>query len=310
MSGSMHESMADGDFFRARTKELLGRIAGIFSRSRKELLALDQVLAILKPTNETYTGLQAIPVDRIVGSEGRYRDFDGQFLPRKDHLRSRWVHVDMAHYQDVVLPPVRLYEIGGVYFVRDGNHRVSVARLQGQAMIDAEVTSLSAEIGLDPDMDLNEMRKALLAWEKRMFYLKTEYDLVTGTEDLDFTTPGRYDCIYEHILVHKYYINQNRSDEIDFGEALLSWHKTVYRPVIDAIMEEGLLASFPGRTASDLYLFISAHWIELSRKYGLPVGIDEAARDFRSKYGSGIRHSILMLASKIRFDPGFWKIRK
>ena len=98
--------------------------------------------------------MEAVNVDRIVGSEGRYRDFNRHFLPRREFLQSRWVSIDMAHYNDVSLPPVRVYEIGGVYFVRDGNHRVSVARMRGQTMIDAEVTRLDTvdrpQAGHDP----------------------------------------------------------------------------------------------------------------------------------------------------------------
>ncbi len=283
------ESQADGDFLRARTLELLGRISDVLTRSKHDLLPLEDVLSILKPTNETYQGMQTVPIDLIVGSEGRYRDFNGHFLPRRDHLRSRWVKVNMAHYEDIILPPVKLYEIGGVYFVRDGNHRVSVAKLRGQMAIDAEVTRLSSEIGLKPGMDLEEMRRILIAYEKRMFYLTTEYDLITGEQDLEFTTTGRFDTIYEHILVHKYFINQNQTEELDFGAALLSWHKNVYCPIVDAIRDNGLLARFPGRTASDLYVFISAHWNELKEKYGIGFEIGEAARDFKKKYGSGYR---------------------
>ncbi len=294
-----YESQADGDFLRARTLELLGRISDILTLSKHELLPLEDVLSILKPTNETYQGMQTVPIDLIVGSEGRYRDFNGHFLPRREHLRARWVKVNMAHYEDIILPPVKLYEIGGVYFVRDGNHRVSVAKLRGQMAIDAEVTRLSSEIGLKPGMSLEEMRQVLLAYEKRMFYLKTEYDLITGEQDLEFSTPGRFDTIYEHILVHKYFINQNQAEELDFGAALLSWHQNVYKPIVEAIRENGLLARFPGRTASDLYVFISAHWNELKAKYGIGFGIDEAALDFKEKFGSGYRERMAKSLRKL-----------
>lgn len=293
-----YESQADGDFSRARTRQLIGRLQSLATGERHELLPLEEVLAILHPTGEAYGGIKAVPLELIIGSEGRYRDFDKHFLPRRDHLRSRWMKVDIAYYEDIQLPPVRLYEIGGVYFVRDGNHRVSVAKLRGQSLIDAEVTTLSTEIGLKPDMDLDSLTKALLAWEKRMFYMKTEYDLITGQEDLDFTTPGRYDTVYEHILVHKYFMNQNRESEIDFGEALLSWHDTVYTPVVETIRENGLLSSFPGRTYSDLYVFISAHWHTLKTNFGVD-DLKEAARDFRKKYGYGIVHQVGSLTESL-----------
>jgi hypothetical protein len=109
---------------------------------------------------------------------------------------------------------------------------------------------------------------------------------LTGDDHLDFTSPGRYDQIVEHVLVHKYYLNQNVPDEISFADALWSWHENVYKPVVDAIEEEGLLSRFPERTASDLYMFIVQHWDELKHKYGLGYSLGEAARDYSKLYGS------------------------
>ncbi|MBL8968094.1 MAG: transcriptional regulator, partial [Spirochaetaceae bacterium] len=229
--------------------------------------------------------LKAVPLELIVGSEGRYRDFNRHFLPRSDHLRSRWVRVDLAHYTDVPLPPVRLYEIGGVYFVRDGNHRVSVAKLRGQAAIDAEVSSLDAELRLTPGMTLEDLKREVLAYEKRSFYERTDFGKHTGYEDLDFTSPGRYDVILEHVLVHKYYVNQARSAEIPFGEALYSWFENVYQPIAAVIEELNLLYRFPGRTVSDLYVYIVKHWDELKRKYGLGFSVADAAKDYGERFG-------------------------
>jgi hypothetical protein len=284
--GGWYESMADEDFSRARTRELLSRFAGLLDPERERLLSLEEVVALLKPSGETYVGMKAVEVDRIVGSEGRYRDFNRHFLPRREHLRSRWKSIDMANYEDVPLPPVRLYELGGLYFVRDGNHRVSVARLRGQGHIDAEVTSLDAERPLKPGMTLEELKREVLSYEKRRFYERTGFGAMTGDEDLDFTSPGRYDEILEHILVHKYYLNQGLARELSLAEALWSWHENVYGPIVLAIQEEGLLSRFPGRTSSDLYVFIVKHWDELKSKYGLEFPIAEAARDYGQRFGS------------------------
>ena len=287
MSRGWFENMADEDFSRARTRELLSRISRLLDPDSENLLPFEEVKAILRPSSETYVGMEAVDVDRIVGSEGRYRDFNRHFLPRKEFLRSRWTSIDKAHYADVTLPPVRIYEVGGVYFVRDGNHRVSVARMRGQTMIDAEVTKLDTVVPLKPGLTLEDLRREVVAYEKKSFYEKTSYREITGDEKLDFTSPGRYDQVIEHILVHKYYANQNVKGEIPFTEALRSWYLNVYTPVVDAIREEGLLSRFPGRTASDLYMFIVQHWDELKRKYGLGYSLGEAARDYGELYGTG-----------------------
>ncbi len=88
----------------------------------------------------------------------------------------RWISVDVAHYQDVALPPIKVFEIGGVYFVRDGNHRVSVAKAKGAAFIDAEVISLSSEIPITPDMSRDELKRAVIDFEKARFFEVTRLD--------------------------------------------------------------------------------------------------------------------------------------
>lgn len=285
MSG-WFENQADEDFSRARTRELLSHLAGLLDPARESLLPFEDVVAILKPGAQTYVGVEAIEVDRIVGSEGRYRDFNRHFLPRREFLRSRWKSIDMAHYEDVPLPPVRIYEVGGVYFVRDGNHRVSVARMRGQTMIDAEVTKLDTLVDIKPGMTLEDLKRELILYEKRLFYEKTEFGAITGYEGLDFTSPGRYDEIMDHILVHKYYLNQGFEGELSFADALWSWYENVFRPIILTIQDEGLLFRFPGRTASDLYMFLVQHWDELKRKYGLSFSLGEAARDYSDRFGT------------------------
>ncbi|MCL2879829.1 MAG: transcriptional regulator, partial [Treponema sp.] len=240
---------------------------------------------ILKPKNQVYRGNRVVPIKLIVGSEGRYHDFNKFFLPRSDHLRYRWERVDEAHILDVVLPPIQLYEIGGVYFVRDGNHRVSVARMQNVEFIDAEVTSLSTELNLDPSMTEEDLKLALLKHEKTVFYDNTGFGKLTGDYNLDFTTPGQYDVICNHILEHKYYMNQNKSGEIPFSEALISWYNNVYSPVIEIIRKQWLLVNFPGRSAGDLYVWIIKHWDYLKKQYGT-YSLADAAGDFSRKHGN------------------------
>src|SRR5512133_2222666 len=189
------DQLAEDDFSSARQKEFVSRIQNFFNPGREELFSLQEVKQIVRPKGETYRGMQAVPIDLIVGSEGRYNDFNQTFMPKYDYLRSRWKSIDMAHYQDVYLPPVRIYEIGGVYFVRDGNHRVSVARSKGIEHIDAEVTSLNSEIRLSPGMSREDLIKAVIAYEKDLFYDETYFGLITDCYDLDFSSLGQYDVI-------------------------------------------------------------------------------------------------------------------
>jgi hypothetical protein len=286
---------AYSDFSRARGRAILSQIQNFLNTDRDKLLSFHDVKDILKPKNQVYMGSQTIPIKLIAGSEGRYRDFNKFFLPKREHLRQRWVRIDEAHIKDIILPPIQLYEIGGVYFVRDGNHRVSVAKMQEVEFIDAEVISLTTEINLKPSMTTDELTEALVAYEKNIFYEKTEFGELTNYLDLNFSTPGRYDVIYNHILVHKYYLNEGMEEEIPFSDALVSWYNNVYNPVISIIKEQWLLANFPGRSEADLYVWIIKHWDFLKKKYG-KYSLSKAAGDFSKKYGKSQGRILRLLA--------------
>ncbi|GHV85316.1 hypothetical protein AGMMS50230_09240 [Spirochaetia bacterium] len=279
------QRQASEDFSKARTKEFFSRIMHFMDTDKNRLLSLNDVREILKPRGESYKGMSTVPIELIVGSEGRYRDFNKYFLPRREHLRSRWERVDEARLNDITLPPIQLYEIGGVYFVRDGNHRVSVARAQGVEMVDAEVISLSTEIQLSPNMTIDQLRSVLLKYEKIFFYEKTSFKELTGCDTLNFTRPGRYDVIYNHILVHKYYLNQDQTGEVSFSNALVSWYNNVYDPIISIIKEDNLVSLFPQRTPGDLYVWIVKHWDILKKKYGIHYSLYDAVHDFRNRFG-------------------------
>ena len=291
MQSDAFRFQAQEDFSRARNKAWINEMQNIMHPDKKRLLSLNDVKKILKPKNEVYIGLKTIPIKKIVGSEGRYNDFDNHFLPRSNELKQRWVNIDQAHLSVIVLPPIQLYELGGLYFVRDGNHRVSVAKTQGVEFIDAEVISLQSEVQLPPDVRLDTLLDAVIRYEKRVFYNETHFGDLTDYWDLDFTATGRYDVIYNHILVHKYYMNEQQHTEIDFNDALVSWYKTVYLPVIAVIDKYTLLSDFKDRTKSDIYVWIVKHWDRLKQKNGNDFSLDDAARDFvKLEQASHTRH--------------------
>jgi hypothetical protein len=278
------------------------KIVNLLNPSRHEMLSLREVREVLRPKSESYRGLQVVPIDRIVGSEGRYSDFNKQFLPRHEHLRRRWTRVDEAHLQSVNLPPIRLYEIGGVYFVRDGNHRVSVARSQGVQSIDAEVVSLDSAIELDPDLTRERLKQAVIEYEQKHFYRETRFDKIFPDYDLEFTATGRYDEVRQHIYGHKYYVNMNYQEEIPFEAAMRSWYANVFAPIIREIRAQKLLGRFPGRTEADLYVWLVKHWDELKRRYGGEFSLSHAAEDLSTRYGKSIWMRIREFVERRRAD--------
>lgn len=109
---------------------------------KNNLLSLREALRAQQVTNRRHIGCLLVPLANIVGSEQRSLEFDRAFLPRQTRTKDRWLRIDTAYHQGITLPPVELIKVDCVYFVRDGNHRVSVARMQGQEFIDACVTEV------------------------------------------------------------------------------------------------------------------------------------------------------------------------
>lgn len=279
---------AQSDFNKARTKEFFSRVLHILKPQKNRLLNFHEIKSLLRPQGEIYRGMQVVDLENIIGSEGRYRDFNAAFLPKSDHVRSRWESVDKAHIQDVILPPIKLYKVGSYYFVRDGNHRVSVARMQGVAAIDAEVTELKTQYKLDGQQTREELAARLVGYEREKFIEQTQLDQVIPLEHLEFSDAGRFDEIIQHIEGHKYYINQDIDEEISFSDAALSWYYNVFLPIIQQISSDGVMARFPGRTKADLYLWIVKHWDELKRQYGDKISLKDATRDYADRQGQSL----------------------
>jgi hypothetical protein len=138
------DEQVDKDFHRALRRASIHRFRDwVLRRSAHgHVLSFEQARGTLTRWSQVYRGMKTVEVEKIVGSVGRWRDFDESFLPVKVNMSQRWGHVDRAYHQGVELPAVSLYKIGEAYFVRDGNHRVSVARFHGVAAIDAEVVEI------------------------------------------------------------------------------------------------------------------------------------------------------------------------
>jgi len=279
-----HE-LANENFKKARLKDIFFKFFNIFTPENYRLLSFDEVRKLLKPENTRYEGLKAVPVKLIIGSEGRYKDFNKAFLPRYDFLKSRWAGIDSAHLKDIILPPVKLYEIGGVYFVSDGNHRISVAKNEGREYIDAEITSLKSKIKLRPGITTEEIKEEIIKYEKKEFFKNKDIREIIDRDKVDFTVVGSYRETLEHIDVHKYFINLDKKEEISYSEAVRSWYNTLFMPIYNTILEEKLLQRFPGRTEADLYVWIINHWGYLKKKYGPNFSLKKAAKDYSERFG-------------------------
>ncbi len=255
-----------------------------------DLLSYEEVRSILQGRDGvTLPTPQDVPLDKIVGSVGRYRDFTQAFLPRNDALRDRWRRVDAAMNSMTGVPPVELYQVGELYFVRDGNHRVSVARTRGDKTIEAYVTPMDVPFPVEAD-SAAELSAWLTEASHRLFLERTHLAEYYPEAEFRLTEPGRYFQFDEQIEVHRWYMGEAEGREIPNEEAVRSWYENVYVPLTTEIRDSGLLRAFPGRTEADLYLWICQHREELRDLYHLDLDARSAVSTFASIY-SGRRLS-------------------
>lgn len=266
------------DFRRARLGSFLHRIRAAVSGHSRHLLAFDQVRTSLHLGGPVYRGVQAVPLRHIVGSLDRYRDFDRLFLPTQSHTADRWHKVNRAWYDDISLPPVQLVKVGEAYFVVDGNHRVSVARQRGQEFIDAEVREVEARVPVTTDLTADDLERL---GERVEFLERTQLDRWVPEAVIEPTILGGYDRLIEHIAVHRYFMGIDLGRPVPEDEAVVDWFHNLFAPVVEVVQRAGVLSELPGRTATDLYLWVMDHLHYLrSREADRRIGPAEAAEDF------------------------------
>ena len=281
MSDRTRYQTALDDFRRARrqaaAREILRRIKG----QPVTLLPFDEVRQHIHPQWSMERGLQRIPLDAIVGSVGRYTEFTRDFLPRSPSLQDRWARVKSAFHNLEDMPPIKVYQIGEVYFVLDGNHRVSVARERGADEIRAYVTELHTDIPITPETDL---RQLIITAERQHFMERTRLEELIPPSGLQVTSAGKYRILEQQIQALQEQYQRQQQKEISYPEAARLWYEQVYQPVAEVIQLHNLLQDFPERTETDLYIRITQHQQELQEELGWGVAPKDAARNLAEQY--------------------------
>ncbi len=245
-----------------------------------DLLPFELVREKLHLNNKYYLGIQEIPLDQLVGSVGRYEDFTRTFMPRKTAIRRRWEQIDnLADHGG--WPPLEVYKVSDTYFVRDGNHRVSVARQLGMETIEAHVWEYPTRVPLAPDDDLDDL---ILRQEYLEFLESTELDTLRPDQWIVLTLPGGYWELEESIALHRHWKSWDRDGDMPWSEAVADWYDHIYLPLATKIREENILSLFPGRTEADLVVWVLRHWDKLERDYGgEEIQPGEAVEDFAER---------------------------
>ena len=279
----MSELQARADFRRARARAFLRDVWAALSGRSNRLLSWEEVRDHLHVGGQVYQGLRTVPLAQIVGSVNRYRDFDRVFMPAQDHTAHRWRSISRAFYAEVGLPPVKLYQVGDVYFVLDGNHRASVARERGQEFIDAEVIKVRTRVPVKADLDAADLE---IKEEYAGFLERTRLDELRPEQRIEFTIGGGYWRLLEHIAVHRHFMGLEQQRFVPDEEAVCDWYDNLYTQLVRIIQKKDVLKEFPGRTEADLYLWIMDHQHFLRERFGPEVGTEEAAEHFADRYST------------------------
>jgi nucleotide-binding universal stress UspA family protein len=269
------------DFREARRRAAMRDIVARLTGQPADLLSYDEVRRKLKGHISGRRELRDIPLDAIVGSVGRYSDFTRNFLPRSNAMAGRWAGVRQAMNGLHGVPPIEVYQVGQVYFVLDGNHRVSVARANGNPSIQAWVTPVETRVPLTPDVSPDDL---IVKAEYADFLEQTRLDETRPGADLSVTAPGRYPVLLEQIERHRAALAQQEGRDVPLEAAAASWYDTIYMPVVEAIREQGVLRDFPGRTETDLYLWIAEHRSAIERELGWVVAPGAAAHELATRH--------------------------
>ncbi|GAB4485541.1 MAG: universal stress protein [Anaerolineales bacterium] len=263
------------DFHEARQRAAFEEILSRMTGKSNELLSYEEVAQKLKLQARAERGIQSIPLNAIVGSVGRYTDFTRTFLPRNPVDEDRWARVKASLGDNLAgWPPIEVYQVGEVYFVLDGNHRVSIARQEGWEKIEARVIEVKTNVPLTPDVRPDDL---IIKSEYAEFLDETELLRLRPDADLSVSVPGQYAKLREYIQVHRYYMGLDLQRDISYEEALTHWYDTEYLPLVNIIRERGLLRWFPGRTETDLYLWVSEHRAALQEELGWELRPDAVA---------------------------------
>jgi hypothetical protein len=275
---------AQTDFLRARRRAALGamvaRLRGEPSDVRL-VLPYEEVVAALGYVSEHSAGKAVVALDAIVGSVDRGRDFDRSFRPTTGRMRSRWEHIATAMRRGEAMPPVDLVRVGQIYFVRDGHHRVSVARALGHADIDAMVTEVITRVGAERAITLDELP---VKSHERVFFERVPLPDSARTE-IELTDPWDYGRLAEAVEAWGFRLSQDRGEPINRREAAYLWLETEYRPVVEMMRGADLIGT---KTDAEAYMRVSAARYRLLRTHTwdedvLAAVVDELSRKNRRR---------------------------
>ncbi len=276
---------AQDDFSRARRSQLLAELGRRLRRDPDDvalILPFDEVVEALGMVGEVPLGLKTIALDSIVGTVDRTRDFDRGFRPTTPRVRGRWQRIAAAQRRGESFPPISVYRIGDLHFVRDGHHRVSVAKSLGRDDIDAYVTQVRTRIGTGDELRLADLP---LKSHERLFSERVPLS-PEQLERVRPSDPWDYGGVAEAVEAWGFRLMQERREYVTREEVARLWYEHDFLPIVETLREGEFIG--PSETPGDAYMRVVTARYELLRTHEWSGDILDRLRGVERR-GRGLR---------------------
>src|SRR3954453_3624160 len=241
------------DFQRARRRQMMARMARVLTGQGDVdvILPFDEVVAALGRVGERDLGLPVLGPGSAVGTVDRATGFDRSFRPTSSRVRTRWERIAAMMRRGAPLPPIGGYRIGDAHFVRDGHHRVSVARALGIKEIEAHVIEIITRVGASRELHIADLpRKS----HERVFRERVPLPREDARR-IKPSDPRDYGRLAEAVEAWAFRASQERGELLDRERAAREWFDTDYLPLVETLRDAGQLGS---GTEADAYIRVGA----------------------------------------------------
>ena len=201
------------------------------------ILPFEEVARALGRVGERRLGLQLIELDSIIGTVDRSREFDRDFRPTSPRVRQRWQSINLAQRKGEAMPPIDVYRIGELHFVKDGHHRVSVARALGHRDINAYVTEVLTQVGADREIRMKDLP---LKSHQRLFFERVPLP-DEARQRIHLSDEWRYASLADAVEAWGFRADQARDQQLSRPEVAESWFRDEYEPVVEMLREAQLV---------------------------------------------------------------------
>jgi hypothetical protein len=270
----------ENDFLRMRRQQVLARLAHRLRREPDDvnlILPFDEVVAALGRRGERSLGIQLVKVSTIVGTVDSNRDFDRFFRPTSSRVRQRWERLALAQVRGESIPPVDLYRVGDLHFVKDGHHRVSIAIAQRQSTIEAYVTEVLTVV---PARGIRRRGDLITKDYERLFRARVPLTAAQLAK-IDVSDPWSYAELGEAVEAWGFRCMQSAGTFLDREQVAQRWFEQEYTPVVRMLREADLLGR---RTPAEAYLAVAAERYRVIRTHDWSDEVIDRLRRARSRH--------------------------